>query len=338
MLPVVYCDATTDLSEEYAFCERVRVPLTANGVVGIIFDCLAILHCIIRRSDILVLGCSGALMIPVARLAGCKVVTNIAGQEWARSKWGFVARWTLRTLERIAVRCSSVVIADNEYLRWYVSQTYSVDAVFIPYGGDQYLASSAEKVSTVRSSDETSLLRDLPRFYFFAFARCQRDNNLEIILDAFFRMPEANLVLISDFNSAYGKYLDRKYGCAENIFLVDSVYDISLLKTIRIKARAYIHGHSAGGTNPSLVENMFLGKFPLAFNNGFNNSTLQYAGWYWNSADELMSLVRRFEDITVDELNYTSSQIKEKSLEMYTWRKVAEEYLACFETGKGTLT
>jgi glycosyltransferase involved in cell wall biosynthesis len=311
---VVYCDPTTPRDTKYNYADRIFLPLSANGIQGIFFDIICILIASIRRHDILVLGCSGALAIPFARMLGIRVVTNIAGLEWGRSKWGPFARLSLRLFEWIAVKSSSYIVADNRKLKQYVKDVYGVNAKFIPYGGNQ--------VAEIQEV-EHSLFEE--RNYYLSVARCQPDNNLEMIIDACVE-AQVKLILISDFNSnTYGKKIRKKISKFDNIIALEAIYNLNILGTIRKRALAYIHGHSAGGTNPVLVESMWQKKACICFDNGFNNSTTNELGLYFKSSGELKKII-------ID--NKSSSEKYEKmgndlytfATKEYCWEAIINSY------------
>lgn len=310
----VFCDKSIPKNTNYNYAHRIFLPFSANGIQGVFFDIICILIASVKRDNILLLGCSGALGIPIARLLGIRVVTNIAGLEWSRSKWGRLARFSLRIFEWVAVTFSSKIITDNRKLQDYVNSTYNVMSEFIPYGGNQVL-----QFQEVEHS-----LFDFKKYY-LAIARSQPDNNLEIIINACDKAG-VNLVIISDFSSNhYGKNLKSRYKEIDSIIMLESIYDPNLLGTIRRHAEAYLHGHSAGGTNPVLVESMWQKKACICFNNGFNNSTTNDLGIYFNSAEELEEIITT--NISSSE-NYKriGNELYEFAKEKYRWDSVIKSY------------
>ena len=128
-------------------------------------------------------------------------------------------------------------------------------------------------------------------------------------------------------NSVFGKNMKNKFGNYPNIFLFDPIYDVNKLNQLRMNCKGYIHGHSAGGTNPSLVEAMSL-KIPiLAFNINFNKYTLHNSGLYFSNKNELKQLIQNFDKI---DHTFDISNIYETYLKYYTKEKIAEEYANLF--------
>lgn len=308
---LVYCDNSTDLDEKYEYCLRCRFPLSANGIQGILYDSLCILHSIIVRRDILLLGSSGAFFIPIARCFGIKVVTNIAGLEWSRSKWSFIARKALKLFEAIAVKFSNVVIADNHVIKKYITETYKVDSTMIAYGGDQVLDYEHTPINVPYEK------------YYFSMARCQPDNNIEMILDSFVESG-LNIIFVSNWSvNSFGKYINNKYASIGNICLMDAIYDVGKTNYLRSNSLAYIHGHSAGGTNPVLVESMFLGCPCVCFDNKFNNFTTFDKAFYFYSSKDLTNILTKIKE---KDLLDSSRALKNLANKHYTWERICKSY------------
>ncbi len=140
----VYCSKHSYEAQPATFLSaRLRyVPLAANGVQSIPYDIWSLFSSVRHGCDaILLLGVSGALALPLIRLiSSARIVTNIDGIEWRREKWRGLARWFLRLSERMAVRFSHQVVADNGGIADYVTETYGRECAVIAYGGDHAVA------------------------------------------------------------------------------------------------------------------------------------------------------------------------------------------------------
>lgn len=309
---LVYCDNSINLDEEYEHSLRLKLPLSANGVQGILYDSLCIIHSILSRRDILLLGCSGAFLIPIARFFGIKVVTNIAGLEWSRSKWGPIASKVLKLLESFAVKYSNEVIADNHFIKKYITETYSIDSKIIAYGGDQVLNYQQKAVNIPYKN------------YYFSMARCQQDNNIELILDSFVE-TNLNIIFVSNWSvNSYGSYIKKKYNNMTNIHLMDAIYDVGKTNYLRSNSLAYIHGHSAGGTNPVLVESMFLRCPCICFDNKFNNYTTFNKAFYFKNHNDLINILTTTKEIDLLESSQALAELAHKN---YTWDHICKSYL-----------
>ncbi|MGJ8681873.1 DUF1972 domain-containing protein [Paraglaciecola sp.] len=304
---LVYCSAPEYIKHpsSYKNTKLKFVNLKANGIQSIPYDVFSILHSLFfTRHDLLVLGVSGAIAIPIFKLfSNRKVVTNIDGLEWKRNKWGRLAKWFLRLSERIAVNYSDVIIADNEAIEGYVNSCYGTNANVIAYGGDHAIRGD---IPIVKSD------------YSLALCRIEPENNIEMILIAFSKCRYKRLKFIGNWNnSEYGKKLKSRFIHFPNIELIDPIYDIDELFEIRKNANLYIHGHLAGGTNPSLVEMMFFDIPILCFDCNYNRYSTEGMSNYFINADHLAILLKT---------ELQSNGMKEIAERRYTWDIVKRQY------------
>lgn len=288
------------------------IPLKANGMQSIPYDILSILFSIKNRPDVLlVLGVSGAIALPLVKIfSRCKVITNIDGLEWKRDKWGRLAKSFLKLSEAIAVRYSDVVITDNQAISDYVFNEYKSKSTVIAYGGDHSILHGQE----VKQSDEFP--------FYLTICRIEPENNIDLILQAFSESDEKIKFIGNWKSSEYGRRLVSKYGSVSNIELIDPVYDIKQLYRIRSLCKGYIHGHSAGGTNPSLVEAMHFAKPIYAFDCAFNRFTTENRAFYFKDSAQLSQLLS---DYTLDK-DKNASLMKDIAERRYTWEIITKQY------------
>ncbi len=292
------------------------VPLSANGVFSIIYDAVGLLWS--RRADaVLLLGVSGAWCLPIFRaISSAKVVVNIDGKEWARKKWSRFARIVLRILERFAVRYSRVVVSDNAAIRDYVRNEYDRESVLIAYGGDpvdELVLNSTDALTTIQ----------LPEDYWFALSRIEPENNTEMILNSFLGNGPTLLYIGNWDQTAYGRKLKRRFANVPTVQMIDPIYDASALLFLRRRARCYVHGHSAGGTNPSLVEAMFAGTPVVAFRCDFNRNTTHDKAVYFSSSSELANIVQSIDMVS---LQSNALSMRRVATQNYTWDSIANQY------------
>jgi glycosyltransferase involved in cell wall biosynthesis len=319
----VYCSSKSypDKSPTYLSAQLKYIPLNANGAQSIVYDWISLFLAMWRADVILLLGVSGATMLPLVRLfSSAKIVTNIDGIEWRRQKWKGLAKWFLKFSEKVAVRFSHEVIADNGAIAAYVKETYGVDAHVIAYGGDHAL--SVEPVSV----DEL----ELPKKYAFSVCRIEPENNVHMIIEAFAEQTELPLIIVGNWDSSeYGKTLRGKYAELAHIHLLNPIYDLGKLHTLRSNASLYVHGHSAGGTNPSLVEAMHFGVPILAYDCNFNRFTTEGGALYFKTKGELTNLIK---DTRLDIYERIGSDMLKSAQQRYTWDIVAQQYFSLIST------
>lgn len=314
----VYCSThgVQTRPRRYLSAELRHIGLKATGPQSVAYDMVSLADAIRCRTDvILLLGVSGALALPLVRaLSRARIVTNIDGIEWQRAKWRGLARLILRWSERAAVRWSHAVIADNAGIAEHVRARYGRDCHVIAYGGDHALEAAPVAIPGLA----------LPERYALTLCRIEPENNVEMILAAFARSPGRALVVVGNWEqSAHGRALRAQYGALPHIHLVDPVYEPGHLRWIRSGAESYIHGHSAGGTNPALVEMMHFGIPVFAFDCDFNRNTTEGKAIHFDSADTLAAAVATLEDAEAARIG---GQMREIAARRYTWARIGRAY------------
>ena len=302
---------------EYKGAKLKYIPLHANGIQSIPYDMLSLLKIPKGTDVILILGISGSLILPFVRLySKRKIVINIDGLEHRRDKWGKVAKWYLKFSEKIAVKYANTIIADNKGIQDYVKEEYGKDSVLIAYGGDHVIRDIDPKLET----EVLGRFSLIPNGYAITVCRIEPENNCHCILEAFSK-TDKKLIFIGNWDhSEYGQNLKEKYRKFTNIVIHDPIYDIDILYALKKNAGIYIHGHSAGGTNPSLVEAMFFGCPILCFDVIYNRATTHNKAYYWKNIEELVALLKC--------ANLCGDAMKTIAYKAYTWETIVSQYEA----------
>lgn len=315
----VYCSSKSYTKPErkkyYKGARLIFLPFKANGFQSIIYDTLSMIHAIFVADTLVVLGVSGGLFVPFVRLlSNKKIIVNIDGLEWRRAKWNKFTKWFLHFSEKVAVRWSHADITDNEMIKRYTAIQYKTVSHLIEYGADHVI----DKKNATYGSQR--LIKEL---YAFKVARIEPENNIHLVLKAFSQLTYP-LVLIGNWaNSDYGIQLKSQYSVFKNIYLIDPIYDQEQLDLLRSNCSLYIHGHSAGGTNPSLVEAMNLQLPILSFDVSYNRATTEDQAFFFKDEEMLRDLVS---SLTEKELNSCGESMKEIASRRYTWSVVASKY------------
>lgn len=322
----VYCSAKIYPEREtnYNRATLHYVPLNPNGIQSIPYDIFSILHSLIYANVILILGVSGCIFLPIVKFfCKKKIIVNIDGLEWRREKWNPLARKFLKYSELLAVRFADNIIADNKSIQNYLLTEYGRSSHLIAYGGDH---AKAVPVGFSLSSRWPFILND----YAFTVCRIEPENNIHLILAAF-RASGIPFVLVGNWdNCDYGKTLRKEYSDTPNLFLLDPIYDQDQLDSLRSNCKLYIHGHSAGGTNPSLVEAMWLGLPIVCFDVSYNRETTENKSFYFRDVSSLVAISLRLmknSELTV----LLRSDMKDIACLRYRWKTIVEQYSEVFE-------
>ncbi len=251
--------------------------------------------------------------------------TNMDGLEYKRTKFN---KWVQKFVfweERMAVKHSHYLIADNMGIHDYYKEKYGKESKFLAYGAD------------VHEDYDVDVLKEYgleAGGYFIVVARLEPENNLFMVLEGYLASNQYGkrpLVVVGKTNTPYGKYLVERYGRDCNIRFVGGIYDFRKLNSIRHYSYAYFHGHSVGGTNPSLLEAMASGCFILAHDNIFNRAVLGENALYYESTDAATEMLDGIDQaVSAHKKEYT-----ERNLEVirrdYSWEKLVDEHEEYFK-------
>lgn len=318
----VYCSKKKYKKEEqlqyYKGAKLKYIPLAANGIQSIPYDTISILHALLKNDVLLVLGVAGAWILPFVRFfTNKKIIISIDGIEWKRDKWSMLAKLYLWWAEKIAVKYSHIDISDNQSIQNYTALRYKTLSRVIEYGADHTL-------SVEPTNDDLAKYPFLDGKYAVKVCRIEPENNVHLVLEAFKIQSKMSLVIVGNWNnSKYGIELKKTYENIPNITLLDPIYNQREIDLIRGNASLYIHGHSAGGTNPSLVEAMYL-KLPiLAYKVSYNVTTTEDKAIYFQSTTELIDTLNT---ISLVELENLRQEMKAIANRRYTWGTISRQY------------
>jgi glycosyltransferase involved in cell wall biosynthesis len=217
------------------------------------------------------------------------VISNMDGFEWKRTKYSATVRRFLQYAESLAVKHSHFHISDSVVIQQYIREKYLVESRYIPYGPALDKSEPITKENEVPQGE-----------YFLLMARMEPENNVEMILDGFMKsQTDKRFIVVGNLHTAYGRKLAHKFNDFRIIFK-GGIFDQSVVQALREAATIYFHGHSVGGTNPSLLEAMNAGVVIAAHKNPFNKAVLGNDAFYFTSAEDVRKLI--------DEKNYVTKQ------------------------------
>lgn len=317
----VYCSKKSYNEKRWVYhgAKTEYVGLNANGIQSIPYDILSLVKATRKSDVILILGVSGCSFLPIFRLfSKKKLIINIDGLEHRRDKWNKWIRKFLKFSEKQAVKYANVIVTDNKGISDYVRNEYGKPSELIAYGGDHVLT-HIDKDFEQNTLMKYGLYKD---DYALGICRIEPENNVHVILGAF-EKAKKKLVFIGNWDkSEYGRSLKEKYKDSKFVKITPAVYDLDVLNVIRSNCNIYLHGHSAGGTNPSLVEAMFFKKPIFAFDCVYNRESTENKAKYFKNEEELVNL------LIFDHQNLT--EISEEMVEIadrrYRWSHIAHQY------------
>ena len=208
------------------------------------------------------------------------IITNMDGLEWKRSKYTFFVRKFLKFAESLAVKYSDFLVSDSEGIKKYIDDKYKKDSKFIAYGSE-VVSDIDKKVLEKFNVEELK--------YNMLIARLEPENNVETILDGVaLSKSETPFLVVGDYkNNNFGKKIKKKFSKTKNIIFLGSIYNTSHLNSLRYYCNLYFHGHSVGGTNPSLLEAMGSSNLIIAHNNIFNKAVLKENAYYFSCSEDV---------------------------------------------------
>lgn len=282
--------------------ERVFAP-RPKGVGVILYDLLTTLQAMIRGYRVLVyFGYEFSPFYPILRLLGMRVICNVDGIEWRRAKWGRAAKTFFRICEWFAARFASELIYDAHGIRRYYLINHGRDGHLIFYGYDE--AGQADPAEREASD------------YFICVMRMEPENNILPIVKGFAQASTGKRLLVVGPSTAFFEEHCRPFIDGHKVQYLGPIYDRDQLIAMRKGAFAYVHGHSVGGTNPTLIEAIGLGNRVLAFKSIFNREVCGPSAAYFSNAEDLARAVEAEDFPSPPALDHT-----------YTWDHVSRRYV-----------
>ena len=250
-----------------------------------IYDFLCVKDSRKRNADIILqLGYTSSsiwsFMFPKSSI----IITNMDGLEWKRSKYNKLVQSYLKFAERLAVKKSDFLISDSIGIQNYITKKFQRSSKYIAYGSEVIDAQNLKLLEQFELEKEAFNL---------IIARIEPENNIETIIQGVLMSnTKTPLVIVGDYKrNSFGRRLYEKYGKESVIRFLGSIYDKEILNNLRYFSNMYFHGHSVGGTNPSLLEAMGCYSLIIAHNNEYNKAILEGDAYYFLNPEELKVLI-----------------------------------------------
>jgi len=245
-----------------------------------------------------------------------KIITNMDGMEWKRNKFSSMVQRFLMKAEKWAVQSSDLLVADSKGIQSYLQSKYQKPSKYIAYGAP---------VAPPRSKEILKEFQLQSNNYNLLVARMEPENNIETILDghviAAGKMP---FIVVGKCENEFSKRLQSKYKSENNIRFIGGVYHLENLDCLRQNCNLYFHGHSVGGTNPSLLEAMGCGAYIIAHKNEFNEGVLEGNGGYFNEAKDVAAYINAPRNES--RIKVMTDQNLQRIRDVYNWDVINQQY------------
>ncbi|WP_430009719.1 DUF1972 domain-containing protein [Methylophaga lonarensis] len=319
----VYCQETGTgpvSSSQYKGATLVHIPVKKDTPLGtIIFDLKSTLHACKHHNLLLTLGYNTGFLAAYCRFKGVYNVINMDGIEWRRSKWSLPVRWWFYINERIACIMGNHLIADHPKIQAHLETRVTSEKItMIPYGANSVREAKVHHIERLGLEAGN---------YFVVIARIEPENSILTIVEAFSAKNRGyQLVVLGNLfpdSSAY--HAKVKQAASDEVIFPGAIYDAEVVSALRFFSRCYIHGHTVGGTNPSLVEALGAGCAVLAHNNQYNRwVTNEQMMYFDNVSDCAVQMERLIENdaLTLD-LKNTAMEVHQR---YFNWAPVLQAY------------
>jgi hypothetical protein len=246
------------------------------------------------------------------------------GLEWKRSKYSKSVQKFLKHAEKLAIKSSDYLIADSIGIQNYLKQKYDANSKYIAYGAELFVNPNKDILKTYNLEEYS---------YNLLIARLEPENNIETILDGVANSTNKAPFLVigkHDVNK-FGAYLKNKFKNENNIHFIGGIYNIEHLNNLRYYSNLYFHGHSVGGTNPSLLEAIASKALIIANDNEFNRAILKENAFYFSDQKEVKNYLETLQkNYFLDKIENGFTNIRDR----FNWDYINNEYLTFFNECK----
>jgi glycosyltransferase involved in cell wall biosynthesis len=316
---VVYCRSlrTEDRPSHHLGMDLVHLPAARKrSLETLSHSALSVGHLLAHRTDAaIVFNAANAPLLPVLRAARIPVATHVDGLEWKRAKWGPAGQRYYRVAESMAVRWSDALIADAQGIADYYHHEFGAPTSLLTYGAP--LIDPA--------SDRLAELGLEPGGYHLVVARFEPENHVDVIVEGYRRSSATKPLVVVGSAPYSDAYTARVHAAADaRVRFLGGVWDQEQLDQLYAHAFTYLHGHSVGGTNPSLLRAIGAGAAVLAYDVDFNREVVAESGRYFVSAADVAASVEAAE--ADPEVVRHAGQRARELAKTYDWDDVAAGY------------
>lgn len=320
----VYCRGAEGRPATHLGMDLVHLPAAPKkSLETLSHTFLSTLHLLTRRRPdaVFLFNAANAPFLPLLRLRRFRTAVHVDGLEWKRAKWGGAGRRYYRTAESLSVRWADALIADAQGIADYYTEEFGADTELLVYGAP---------ILSDRHTDRIGELDLTDRGYHLVVARFEPENHvLEIVRGYRESAAELPLVVVGSapYADEYTAQIESAAAGDPRIRLIGGVWDQELLDGLYANAASYLHGHSVGGTNPSLLRAIGAGTAVIAYDVSFNAESLGTESRYFRTTADVASAVIDVER-DVDAAAREAAAVRDRVAARYSWDTVTDGYLA----------
>lgn len=322
---VVYCQEEGRgpvVTDEWRGIERVLIPVSQTDWRGTaVFDVIATRHAARHRDLTVVFGYNTAVFNLIQKLRGTPLVFNMDGIEWSRKRWGLARRIFLYANERIAAWMADHLIADHPVIEKYLQTRAPARKIsMISYGAPEVLEADPAPLAELGLE---------PGKFLTIICRHILENSILELVEGFSAAKRGyKLVVVGAHTPDKDAYHRAVADAAsDEVIFPGPIYDAGRIRALRKHSALYLHGHTVGGTNPSLVEAMGCANAVLAHDNAYNRWTAGPDAAYFKTAQDVAEILDRLLDDPAELARMSAASFARYRKE-FTWTKVAGEYEA----------
>lgn len=256
------------------------------------------------------------------------LVTNPDGLNWKRAKWNKLIQTGFRTFEYLATKFSDYIACDSYGIEKHIQESYNTKKTFVAeYGAYQnsYVGKTGEDINKVLK--KYGVVKDA---YHLVVSRLEPENHVHLIIEGYVQEKRKYpLLIVGNVNDT--KYINHLKDIANSdVLFVGGIYNKVELEIVRANALDYLHGHSVGGTNPSLLEAMASKNLCVCHDNIFNREVVGENGLFFKDKKDVNSYIKDIED---DSKQFDAMRIGvfNKILSYYTWEAITAKYDKAFK-------
>jgi glycosyltransferase involved in cell wall biosynthesis len=313
-----YASAAAEAPPEHLGMKLVHLPaLHKRALETLSHTGLSVMHLLGHRTDAaIVFNAANAPYLPMIRAAGIPVATHVDGLEWKRAKWGKTGKRYYHFVETMAVRWSDALIADAVGIQSYYRERFDADTVYLSYG------------APILDDGQSHRLAELglaARGYHLVVARFEPENHVHMIVEGYVRSKAKEPLVVvgsAPYSDGYTRLIHSLGD--ERVRFIGGVWDQELLDQLYANSLVYWHGHSVGGTNPSLLRAIGSGAATNAFDVDFNREVLSSSGEYFAGVEDVAALAEAAEHPASDVRE--RGALAQRLARRFDWDMVAAGY------------